>query len=134
MGDVGIDPRAFVSLALDYGYEIFAGDFQHCGRRGRASLGFTQAAFDEYFIAKRFIGVQAAEKDISSGFIVADQMNGSGEHDVKRVSRLAFAVQALSVSKALQSHAFGEGLEIIGCGENPEEFDPTKRLDDVFPR
>jgi hypothetical protein len=61
-------------------------------------------------------------------------MNGSGEDDVKRVTFLPLSVEAFAVPKALQPHAVGERLEILGRSQNAEEFNPTDRLDDVFPR
>jgi len=60
-------------------------------------------------------------------------MDGPGKDDVKGVTLITLTVQAFTTTKAFQPHAIGKQLELLGVGQNPEEFDPPKRLDDIFP-
>jgi hypothetical protein len=134
VGNVGIDPAVLAFFALDYGGEIFTRDLQRCGSGGSASLGFAPGTFDEDFISERFIGMQSAEEDIASGIVGGEQMNGPGKDDVKGVTLIALTVEAFTAPKAFQPHAIGEQLKLLGIGQNPEEFDPPERPDDIFPR
>jgi hypothetical protein len=60
-------------------------------------------------------------------------MDGPGKDDVKGVALLTFTVEAFTAPKAFQPYSIGEQLELLGIGQNPEEFDPPERLDDIFP-
>jgi hypothetical protein len=72
VGNVGIDPAVLAFFALDYGGEIFTGDFQRCGSGSGASFGFAPGTFDEDFISERFIRVEGAEEDITCGLVGAE--------------------------------------------------------------
>jgi hypothetical protein len=61
-------------------------------------------------------------------------MCSPGERDrIKGVALITFTVEAFTTPKAFQPHAIGKQLELLGVGQNPEEFDSPKRLDDIFP-